>query len=107
MEYWHARIRVVSSSEHGLSNTRLLREHCLVDTAGQLPTLGQLGELFGLVRVGVHAAREIDAPAAAGAALARNQPVYVPRDIDEELNGAIAAGGLVLVLGDSTAGKSR
>ncbi|MGH3407239.1 MAG: hypothetical protein ACRDRJ_32775, partial [Streptosporangiaceae bacterium] len=60
-----------------------------------------------LVRLGVHAAREISAPTPAGTGLAGNQPVYVPRDIDGELDEAIAAGGMVLVRGDSTAGKSR
>jgi hypothetical protein len=34
-------------------------------------------------------------------------PVYVPRDKDTELDTKLARGGLVLVVGDSTAGKSR
>jgi hypothetical protein len=34
-------------------------------------------------------------------------PVYVPRDLDARLDAALARGGLVLLRGDSTAGKSR
>ena len=34
-------------------------------------------------------------------------PVYVPRDKDAELDAKLARGGLVLLVGDSTAGKSR
>ncbi|MEU7583610.1 hypothetical protein AB0B50_39235 [Streptomyces sp. NPDC041068] len=34
-------------------------------------------------------------------------PPYVARDVDGELRGRIAQGGLVVVVGDSTAGKTR
>lgn len=34
-------------------------------------------------------------------------PVYVPRDADNELRERLARGGFVLLVGDSTAGKSR
>jgi len=34
-------------------------------------------------------------------------PVYVPRDIDAELRDCLGRGGFVLLVGDSTAGKSR
>jgi tetratricopeptide (TPR) repeat protein len=34
-------------------------------------------------------------------------PVYVPRDIDWQLRELLASGGFVLIVGDSTAGKSR
>lgn len=92
-------------------NTQLLRRHCLVNAAGRLPGLWELGKFLDPVRLGVHAAREIDAPAVGGAEPARDQPVYVPRDIDPQLDAAIRAairtGGLVLVLGDSSAGTSR
>jgi hypothetical protein len=36
-----------------------------------------------------------------------NIPSYVERDVDEEFRRLIAAGGFVLLVGDSTAGKSR
>lgn len=34
-------------------------------------------------------------------------PTYVPRDVDDELHRRLAVSGFVLVVGDSTAGKSR
>jgi tetratricopeptide (TPR) repeat protein len=34
-------------------------------------------------------------------------PAYIPRDVDEQLRERLAAGGFVLLVGDSLAGKSR
>lgn len=34
-------------------------------------------------------------------------PPYIPRDIDQQLRRAVAQGGFVLLVGDSTAGKTR
>jgi len=55
--------------------------------------------------LGVHRA---EAPADGG----RNQsagavPSYIPRDVDEELRGSVRRGGFTLLVGESTAGKSR
>src|SRR6266487_1770524 len=85
---------------------RLLRRHCWgVDgKAGRLP---KVSELTDPVELGVHPAADIDTPCEGEPGLPRNVPVYIPRDIDAELHAAIARGGLVLVEGDSTAGKTR
>lgn len=65
--------------------------------AGRLPVVRELSDP---VQFGVHRARPddgaVDLP-----------PVYVPRDIDPRLRELLASGGFVLVVGDSTAGKSR
>jgi tetratricopeptide (TPR) repeat protein/type II secretory pathway pseudopilin PulG len=71
------------------------------------------------VTLGVHPAatlKDLAAGTAAAADAARlglpaRVPVYVPRDLDARLDAALAhalaSGGLVLLRGDSTAGKSR
>jgi eukaryotic-like serine/threonine-protein kinase len=56
--------------------------------------------------LGVHRAASITAHAT-GNARSNNIPSYVERDVDEEFRRLIAAGGFVLLVGDSTAGKSR
>jgi tetratricopeptide (TPR) repeat protein len=80
-----------------------LRGKCLVMADGRLPAVSDITDP---VRLGVHPAADRtavthDGPAVAGA------PVYVPRDVDSELRETLAAGGFVLLVGDSTAGKSR
>jgi TPR repeat protein len=95
----------------------LLAEHCWMDPATNwLPTVSEVQDPVAL---GVHpatAVEDLDAvPEASGEPAAlelpARVPVYVPRDLDAKLDGALAAGlargGLVLVWGDSTAGKSR
>ena len=95
----------------------LLAEHCWVDpTTDWLPKVNQVQDPVAL---GVHpatAVNELDAATAKPAQtpaleLPARVPVYVPRDLDATLDTALAAalaqGGLVLVRGDSTAGKSR
>jgi len=81
-----------------------VREGCLV-LNGQLPKVGQIrNPLY----VGVH-----PAPGSSGALPDDRRlpsprvPVYVPRDIDGHLRELLADGGFVLIVGDSTAGKSR
>ncbi|KAA2264324.1 tetratricopeptide repeat protein [Solihabitans fulvus] len=72
---------------------------CLVIGRGRLPTVRQISDPRWL---GVHPANRL-ADAENGSVL----PAYVPRDVDEELHGLIARGGFVLLVGDSTAGKTR
>ena len=84
-----------------------VEDGCLVLPGGQLPTVW---DITSPLLLGVHKAR----PAAVGAAgtepgrvVDEHVPVYVPRDVDGELRERVAAGGFVLVVGDSTAGKTR
>ncbi|MFJ3861504.1 tetratricopeptide repeat protein, partial [Streptomyces sp. NPDC090085] len=69
----------------------------------QDPQRWALVEAWDAMTAGTHRAR----PDAAGSAV----PAYVTRDVDEELQvrlmQAVQHGGLVLVLGESTAGKTR
>jgi tetratricopeptide (TPR) repeat protein len=74
-----------------------------------------VGTRFPLVRhvgdptvLGVHKARRLPsgAPTAAHTDVT-SQPQYVPRDIDADLRELLAAPEFVLIVGDSTAGKSR
>jgi tetratricopeptide (TPR) repeat protein len=87
---------------------RLLAANCWVDEAtGWLPRVGQATDPVAL---GVHPAAEpsdLDASAAGPVDLLAGVPVYVPRDKDAELDAKLARDGLVLLVGDSTAGKSR
>lgn len=77
-------------------------EGCLVTARGHLPTVRQLEPR----RLGVHPAARLAVPDDAQDA-AETMPVYVPRDTDEQVRARIVRGGFVLLIGDSTAGKSR
>ncbi|MGI8336001.1 tetratricopeptide repeat protein [Actinomadura scrupuli] len=79
---------------------------CLVLPGGKLP---RVSEVTDPIRLGVHPAMPAIAvsPEDAGRQAAERVPVYVPRDIDEQLREHVARGGFVLLVGDSTAGKSR
>ncbi len=81
-----------------------VQDGCLVLADGRLPVVRDITDP---VRLGVHQAA---IPATAphdGRAAVPGAPAYVPRDIDVELREQLAAGGFVLLVGDSTAGKSR
>ncbi|MFE4968166.1 tetratricopeptide repeat protein [Streptomyces sp. NPDC056660] len=81
-----------------LVNATFVRDGCLT-TQGELPLARDVVEPKWL---GVHAARR------ATGRSTTSQPPYVPRDIDDELREHLAAAGaFVLIVGDSTAGKSR
>jgi hypothetical protein len=95
----------------------LLAAHCWVDpTTGGLPSIGSVQDP---VTLGVHPAAALVDPETAtnesaargGLGLPSRVPVYVPRDLDARLDAALAKalsqGRLVLLRGDSTAGKSR
>jgi len=95
----------------------LLAAHCWVDpTTKDLPRVSSVQDPVAL---GVHPAAALEDMSTAPAQDVRTErlgrpsraPVYVPRDLDDKLDTALAYalahGGLVLVRGDSTAGKSR
>ncbi|MGN5380952.1 hypothetical protein ACQ4WX_38935 [Streptomyces lasalocidi] len=63
------------------------------------PAHWPLADEWDALSAGVHKAR----PGGGGSRV----PPYVPRDIDTSLRERIVQGGLVLVVGDSTAGKTR
>jgi tetratricopeptide (TPR) repeat protein len=85
---------------------QLLRRHCWIDeSSGWLPTTAQPHDP---IRLGVHRAAALSTQTAeARLDLPSEVPVYVPRDIDARLDAALAGGGLVILVGDSTAGKTR
>ena len=80
-----------------------IQEGCLVLADGRLPAVRDITDP---VTLGVHRAAALADTAPDGQAMA-GAPAYVPRDIDGELRERLAAGGFVLLVGDSTAGKSR
>lgn len=75
---------------------------------GRLP---RVRDVIDPIAVGVHPAPRRETATLEGAGAARvggdRVPVYVPRDIDAELRGELTRGGFVLLVGDSTAGKTR
>ncbi|MFF4353989.1 tetratricopeptide repeat protein [Streptomyces sp. NPDC001530] len=79
------------------NHATFVRDGCLT-TKGHMPLVRQVVEPTWL---GVHAARGVTGRGTT------SQPPYVPRDIDDELREHLAAGAFVLIVGDSTAGKSR
>jgi membrane protein implicated in regulation of membrane protease activity len=85
----------------------LLAKHCWVDEAtGWLPRVRQVSDPVAL---GVHPAVDL-VSVTTGASIterSRTAPLYVPRDLDSALDRAVTRGGFVLLVGDSTAGKSR
>jgi tetratricopeptide (TPR) repeat protein len=76
---------------------------CLVTARGELPTVRQIQDPRHL---GVHPAARLSDHDAADP-VTETAPAYVPRDVDETVRRRIARGGFVLLIGDSTAGKSR
>jgi hypothetical protein len=87
-----------------------LRTYCVLDeVSGWLPRVSALTDPIAL---GVHPAtpiteRDVSSGWSAGkAGLPARVPVYVPRDLDARLDAALARSGLVVLYGDSTAGKS-
>ena len=79
---------------------------CLVLPDGQMP---RVRDITDPVRLGVHKAAPATIPTEVlgGDRAAEHVPAYVPRDVDGGLRERLAAGGFVLLVGDSTAGKTR
>ena len=76
------------------------------ETTGWLP---RVREVTDPVALGVHPAVDLPSqtPEKAASNRPHNVPAYVPRDLDSALDQALTPGGFVLLVGDSTAGKSR
>ncbi|MCO5994976.1 tetratricopeptide repeat protein [Actinoallomurus rhizosphaericola] len=79
--------------------------------AGSITTGGRalrVRDVTDPIRLGIHPAPALRRYGhGAASAMAERVPVYVPRDIDEEIRQTIARSGFVLLVGDSAAGKSR
>ncbi|MEV7807547.1 tetratricopeptide repeat protein [Microbispora sp. NPDC088329] len=73
--------------------------------SGRVPKVRKMADPL---RLGVHPSTPIyrSAPEAEGV-IGDRVPAYVPRDVDTELAIQLRAGGFVVLVGDSTAGKSR
>jgi hypothetical protein len=101
----HQRRQQAQAAQAG--QVALLAANCLAvdEHTGQLPRVGQVRP----VELGVHPAAELGTLSAGvgGLDLPGQVPVYVPRDKDAEVDAALTRGGLVLLVGDPTAGKSR
>lgn len=81
-----------------------VREGCLM-LNGRLP---KVNEVRNPLYLGVHRASGPGAAGRAGHDSADSRvPVYVPRDLDAQLRERLASGGFILIVGDSTAGKTR
>src|SRR5215472_10372090 len=81
-----------------------IQDGCLVLADGRLPAVRDITDP---VMLGVHAAAVPADPAPSDGTVGAGAPAYVPRDVDGELRERLATGGFVLLVGDSTAGKSR
>ena len=81
-----------------------VQDGCLVLAGGRLPTVRDMSD--HPLTLGVHQSPAPTAGVVEGQTLP-GTPTYVPRDIDSHLRERLAAGGFVLLVGDSTAGKSR
>ena len=80
-----------------------IQDGCLVLADGRLPTVRDITDP---VMLGVHQAAASTIVARDGQAVS-GPPAYVPRDVDAELREHLTRAGFVLLVGDSTAGKSR
>ena len=81
-----------------------VQDGCLVRADGRLPLVQDITDP---VLAGVHRAQAPAAVPPAGGEREAGAPAYIPRDADTELRERLAAGGFVLLIGDSTAGKTR
>lgn len=98
-----AQNRYVSQVQRRDEQEMRIQDGCLVLPHGRLPAVGDITDP---VTLGVHRA-DVVTPAASDTRAAADAPAYVPRDIDSELRERLASGGFVLLVGDSTADKTR
>lgn len=79
---------------------------CLTLPGGKLPKVRQIEDP---IMLGVHPSSPVPVGIRGpdGDVVRGRVPAYVSRDVDEELRQRIAASGFVLLVGDSSAGKSR
>ncbi|MER5885308.1 tetratricopeptide repeat protein [Streptomyces sp. NPDC001941] len=90
----------------GARRERVSAASALSGGAGALP---RVADVRDAVRLGVHPARVAEAGAARGTSPgpAGGLPPYVPRALDGDVRDALVRERFVLIVGESTAGKSR
>lgn len=83
-----------------------IEDGCLVLGSGRVPRVREITDPIGL---GVHPSAPAEPAGRAGGGVVAGSrvPPYVPRDVDERLRESLARGGFVMLVGHSTAGKSR
>ncbi|MGH4008942.1 MAG: tetratricopeptide repeat protein, partial [Pseudonocardiaceae bacterium] len=83
-----------------------IEDGCLVLGSGRLP---RVREITDPIALGVHpsAPAETVGQGVGQSVPGSRVPPYVPRDVDERLRERLARGGFVILVGHSTAGKSR
>ncbi|SET82204.1 hypothetical protein [Nonomuraea wenchangensis] len=95
---WQDRYKkIVSSRDDGFQK---LRDECLTLRNGAPPKVRKINDPIAL---GIHPS----IPLADHGQGKAHVPPYIMRDVDTELRSKLEAGGFVLIVGDSTAGKSR
>jgi hypothetical protein len=101
---WQERYKRIAQRSD--EQAHIIEMGCLVLPGGQLPKVGQVTDP---ILLGVHPSTPVraDADTGAGEPLPERVPAYVARDVDAELRQRLATGGFALLVGDSTAGKSR
>ncbi|GII01765.1 hypothetical protein [Planobispora takensis] len=95
---WQDRYKKIISSRDDISLK--FKEECLTFQDGLPPKVRQL---INPIALGVHSS----IPLTNHEASKGHVPPYVSRDIDSELRAQLLEGGFILIVGDSTAGKSR
>jgi len=85
---------------HGGDRTAEKRDTVLRDARGRPPKVASLTDLVAL---GVHPARPLQDAAGQGSRM----PPFVPRDVSQQIESTVRQAPFVLVVGESTAGKSR
>jgi tetratricopeptide (TPR) repeat protein len=89
----------------GNDSARVLKKGYLVLPGDRLPKVRQVSDPLIL---GVHPSSRLTGLASPeGKPVGERVPVYVSRDIDDELRNQVASSSFVIVVGDSSAGKSR
>ncbi len=96
---WHR-----GQQEPRQEQTFRVHDGCLVRADGDLPLVRDMTDP---VRLGVHKVPAADDETGTARGGPAGQPAYIPRDLDTGLREQLAAGGFVLLVGDSTAGKTR
>jgi tetratricopeptide (TPR) repeat protein len=94
--------RADAASDLGLG----VEKGCLVLPGGKLPAVRQV---LDPIMMGVHPSSVVHGGSRpdGGEPLVERVPAYVPRDADEDLRRRLADSGFVVLVGDSSAGKSR